>query len=190
MFITANGPCFHQLLPHTPYPSFPACQNPTAGPRPHALILGLCLETWAVAQCAVGGRRECFEHPPALAPRAAGSSPRWTTRDRDNTRHSTFLSAPVLQELGWGGPTCGTLARPVPFCSAGSPEATRHGLMASGICHLIQSTFHQCHPRSATGAARLITPVQWGGGLRSPLSIGPAACPHHPPPPALLHGRR
>lgn len=43
--------------------------------------------------------------------------------------------------------------------------------MASGICHLIQTIFHQCHPHPATGATRLITlgalptgaAARWGG---------------------------
>lgn len=65
-----------------------------------------------------------------------------------------------------GGPP--PFACPMPFCSAGSPEVTRHGLMASGICHLIQSTFHQCHPHAAMEASRLITPLQWWGGCVPP----------------------
>lgn len=58
---------------------------------------------------------------------------------------------------------------PTPFCSVAFPEAMRHGLMASGICHLMQTTFHQGDPHPAAGAACLITPgalpagARWGG---------------------------
>lgn len=118
-----------------------------------------CLETMLEGGCWEGS-----EHPPALTPRAAGSQP--LPEQRGEGKHPNFRepasSFPprCWQELGWRGPTLRDpphLTHRVPLCSAAFPEATRRGLMASGICHLTQTTFHQCHPRPATGATCLIT---------------------------------
>lgn len=70
--------------------------------------------------------------------------------------------------------------RPTPFCSVAFPEAMRHGLMASGICHLMQTTFHQGDPHPAAGAARLITPGASPAGARwgdcTPSSSSSSSC--------------
>jgi len=127
--------------------------------------------------------------PLSQAPRAAGSSP--ALDEMGEGKHPGVwepagCSPPrCWQKLGWGGPTGGDplhLTRPVPFCSAGSPEATRHGLMASGICHLIQTTFHQRHPRPATGAACLITPGASSTGAAARGAALPSKHPPHRPP--------
>lgn len=68
----------------------------------------------------------------------------------------------------------------VPFCSAASPEATRRGLMASGICHLMQSTFHQCQPCPAAGATRLITPGSGAGQGAAHPSLPPCSSSSSP----------